>query len=158
MSKFKKALERGTAARRGQEQLARNEKAQRNAAETDFNLRARRWLNDIALASLETAKAEVAGEVAIDIDATSLQAKDAIPSLQFRIYRMPQRDSDVAPRTFTVAIDVSGAVSVSAPGVVAKDAGAIADKSAMRFTTMLAGLIEDIVAEAVPRPGAGQPL
>ena len=148
MSKFKKALERGKAARNEQEQLARKEEAKRTAAAADFNVRAKAWLNDIALASLEAAKSEVASEVAIDIDTTSLQAEGAIPSLRFQIYRM--QDNDVPARTFTVAIDVSGAVSVSAPGVVAKDAGAIADKSPTRFTTMLARLIEDVVAERVP--------
>jgi hypothetical protein len=158
MSKFKNALERGKAARSEQQQLARKEEAQRNAADADFNVQAKAWLYDIALTSLEAAKSEVADEVGIDIDTASLQAKDAIPSLQFRIYRTPLPDSDVVPRTFTVAIDISGAASVSAPGIVAKDAGTIADKSAVRFTTMLARLIEDVVANVAPGTRAGHPL
>ena len=153
MSKFKNALERGKAARRDRGQPARKEEAERKDAEADFNIRARTWLNDIALASLEAAKSEVVGEVAIEIDTASLQGGGAIPSLRFQIYRT--RDNDTAPRTFTVAIDVSGAVSVSAPGIVAKDAGAIADKSATRFTTMLARLIEDVVAERAPGTRTG---
>jgi len=150
MSKFKNALERGKAVRRKREQLAGKEKAKRNSPAADFNVQAKAWLNDIALASLNAAKAEVASEVGIDIEVASLQAEGTIPSLKFQIYRTPPRDKDVTPRTFTVAIDVSGAVSVSAPGIVAKDAGAIADKAAGRFTTLLAGLIEDVVAEGVP--------
>ncbi|MER8395989.1 hypothetical protein NKH10_29790 [Mesorhizobium sp. M1340] len=34
----------------------------------DFSEQAKAWLNDVVIASLEAAKADVAGKVAVDID------------------------------------------------------------------------------------------
>ena len=144
MSKFKNALERGKGARGKQGQQTRKEKAGRDAAAEDFKVRAKAWLKNIAIASLQAAKTDVAGEMTIDIDTAALDADTTTPSVRFQIYRTPKAgEKQVAPKTFTVAVQVDGGVSVSAPGIVAKDAGVIADESAERFTTLLAELIED---------------
>ena len=55
MSKFKDALDRGKEARREQEGKVRDEKAEGDVA--DFGAQARAWLNDVVVASLQTAKA-----------------------------------------------------------------------------------------------------
>jgi hypothetical protein len=41
---------------------------EQDAPWTDFDAQARAWLNDVVVASLEAAKAEVASEVTVDID------------------------------------------------------------------------------------------
>jgi hypothetical protein len=142
MSKFKDALVRGKEARRQQKQEASEEVADGDATPADFNVLARTWLKNVVVASLETAKADVAGELIIDIDTAPLRVAGAAPSVQFRIYRAGS-SSGRAPRTFTVAVQVDGGVSVSAPGMVAKDAGDIADLSNGHFTNVVAELIED---------------
>jgi len=144
MSKFKDALERGKKARREQGQLTRKEKAGRDEAVADFKIRAEAWLENIAIASLQAAKTDVADEVTIDIDTTAFEADGMTPFVRFQIYRRPKAgEKQIVSKTFTVAVQVDGGVSVSAPGIVAKDAGVIADESAERFTTLLAELIED---------------
>jgi len=144
MSKFKDALERGKKARRVQEQQPRKKGAERDEAATDFKVRARTWLKNIIVRTLEAAKAEVAGEVTINIDTALLDTDRTTPTVRFQIYRMPKSgEKQLAPRTFTVTVDVEGGVLVSAPGMVARDAGVIVDKSAERFTTLVAELIED---------------
>ncbi|BCH23544.1 hypothetical protein [Mesorhizobium sp. L-8-3] len=140
MSKFKDALERGKQARREQKQEASEAVADGDAAPADFNVLARTWLNNVVVASLESAKADVAGEVTIDIDTAPLRIQGAVPSVQFQIY---WAGSSRPPRTFTVAVQVDGGVSVSAPGMVAKDAGGIANSSNEHFTNLVADLIED---------------
>jgi hypothetical protein len=62
MSKFKDALERGKEARREQKQQSSEEVADGDAATVDFNVLARSWLKNVIVASLESAKADVAGE------------------------------------------------------------------------------------------------
>lgn len=98
----------------------------------DFSEQAKAWLNDVVIASLEAAKADVAGEVAVDIDtAPRRQVKALTPSIRFQIYK--KRELEKAPRrTFTVNVKVSGAVSVSSPGMVTKDVGNIGDRSDLR--------------------------
>jgi hypothetical protein len=46
-------------------------------------------------------------------------------------------------RTFTVSVQTDGGVSVSAPGMVAKDVGNIAQSSDERFRNLVAELIEE---------------
>lgn len=142
MSKFKDALERGKEARREQKQQVGDEEPGREAAAADFSVRARDWLNEVVVASLEVAKAEVVGEVTVDIDTTPLHVKGATPSVRFQIYKAGGL-REVAPRTYKVSVQIDGGVSVSAPGIVAKDAGDIGTKSAERFTTLVAELIEE---------------
>jgi hypothetical protein len=85
MSRFKEALERGKKARRQQVEHARNEKTGRDAPVADFDAQARAWLNDVVVASLEAAKADVAGEVTVDIDpAPHRRVKASIPSIDER--------------------------------------------------------------------------
>ncbi|MDX8444775.1 hypothetical protein [Mesorhizobium captivum] len=140
MSKFKEALERGKEAHRQQEKRIRNDKA--DAQMTDFGAQARAWLNDIVVASLEAARAEVAGEVAIYIDTTPRREVKALtPSLRFQIYR--EGLEKTARKTFTVRVQLSGEASVSSPGMVAEDVGNIGDRSAERFRNLLVKLIED---------------
>jgi hypothetical protein len=140
MSKFKDALDRGKEARREQEGKVRDEKAEGDVA--DFGAQARAWLNDVVVASLQTAKADVAGEVTVDIDtAPPRQAKASTPSIRFQIYR--KREEEVVRRTFTVNVQLSGEVSVSSPGIVAREVGNIGEKADERFSTLLAELIED---------------
>jgi hypothetical protein len=150
MSKFKDALERGKEARRDQGKDARRdqgkdgrkEKAGKGAATADFSTAAKAWLNDVVVASLEAAKADVAGEITVDIDTARLQTTAPTPSVQFHIYRKqgPERN---AAKTFTVSVQLDGGVSVSALGIVAKDVGNIGDRSNERFRNLLAELIED---------------
>jgi hypothetical protein len=143
MPKFKDALERGKEARHQQEEHARNERAERGAPMADFGAQARAWLNDVVVASLEAAKTDVAGELTVDIDtAPRRQVKASTPSIRFRIYRKRGLEKKVR-RTFTVSVQVSGGVSVSAPGIVAKDGGNIGDRSGERFRNLVAELIED---------------
>ncbi|MEI9400868.1 hypothetical protein [Mesorhizobium argentiipisi] len=143
MSKFKEALERGKRARRRQGEEARNEKADWNAPMVDFGVQATAWLNDVVVASLEAAKAEVAGEVAIDIESPPPGKFEALtPLVRFQIYRN-QGTEKVAERTFTVSAQLSGEVSVSAPGMVAEEVGNIGDKSDKRFRNLVVRLIED---------------
>jgi hypothetical protein len=140
MSKFKDALDRGKEARREQEGKVRDEKAEGDVA--DFGAQARAWLNDVVVASLQTAKADVAGEVTVDVDtAQPRQAKASTPSIRFQIYR--KREEEVVRRTFTVNVQLSGEVSVSSPGIVAREVGNIGEKADERFSTLLAELIED---------------
>lgn len=140
MSKFKDALDRGKEARREQEGKVRDEKAEGDVA--DFGAQARAWLSDVVVASLQTAKADVAGEVTVDIDtAPPRQAKASTPSIRFQIYR--KREEEVVRRTFTVNVQLSGEVSVSSPGIVAREVGNIGEKADERFSTLLAELIED---------------
>lgn len=144
MAKFKEALERGKKARRQQEEpVGGAEMGKRDAPMADFSEQAKAWLNDVVIASLEAAKADVAGEVAIDIDtAPRRQVKALTPSIRFQIYR--KRELEKTPRrTFTVNVKVSGAVSVSSPGMVTKDVGNIGDRSDLRVRTLIAELIED---------------
>jgi hypothetical protein len=143
MSKFKEALERGKEARRRQLEHARNEKTERDAPVADFDAQARAWLNDVVVASLEAAKADVAGEVTVDMDtAPRRRVKVSIPSIRFQIYRKRGLEKKVR-RTFTVSVQVSGEVSVSARGIVAKEVGNIGDRSDERFRNFVAELIED---------------
>ncbi|TGQ66211.1 MAG: hypothetical protein E5V49_11550 [Mesorhizobium sp.] len=143
MPKFKEALERGKQARRRQEEHAYNETAEQVAPVTDFGAQARAWLNDVAIASLEAAKADVAGEIAVDIDtAPRRQVKASTPSIRFQIYRKREPEKKIR-KTFTVGVQLSGGVSVSAPGIVAKDVGNIGDRSDERFRNLVAELIED---------------
>lgn len=143
MSKFKEALERGKEAHRQQDRHAGNERAEGDASLPDFGAQARAWLNEVVVRSLEAAKADVAGEVAVDIDtAPRRHVKATTPSIRFQIYRKRELEK-VGRRTFTVNVEVSGAVSVSAPGIVAKDVGNIGDRSDERFRNLIAELIED---------------
>lgn len=81
MNRFKEALERGKTAPREQEEDG-------NASMADFGTQARAWLNDVVVASLEAAKAEVAGEMTIDIDtAPRRRGRVLMPSVRFRLYR-----------------------------------------------------------------------
>jgi hypothetical protein len=92
---------------------------------------------------LEAAKADVAGEVTVDMDtAPRRRAKASIPSIRFQIYRKRGLEKKVR-RTFTVSVQVSGEVSVSARGMVAKEVGNIGDRSDERFRNFVAELIED---------------
>lgn len=143
MPKFKEALERGKEARRQQEQYPRDEKAEHEAPLVDFSAQARTWLNDVVVASLEAAKADVAGEIAVDIDtAPRRKVKASMPSIRFQVYRKRGSEKQTR-RTFTVSVQLSGGVSVSAPGIVAKDVGNITDRSGERFRNLVAELIED---------------
>jgi hypothetical protein len=140
MSKFRDALDRGKEARREQKGKVGKEKAEG----VDFGAQARAWLNDVVVASLETARADVAGEVAVEMDtAPRRQAKASTPSIRFRIYRKRGTQKEVAGRTFTVDVQLSGQVSVSSPGMVAREVGNIGDRADERFSTLLAELIED---------------
>jgi hypothetical protein len=149
MSKFKEALERGKEARRDQGKEARRdqgkdgrkEKAGKGAA-ADFSTEARAWLNDVVVASLEAAKADVAAEVTIDMDTALLRTTAPTPSVQFQIYRKQGSEKNVT-KTFTVSVQLDGGVSVSALGIVAKDVGNIGDRSDERFRNLVADLIED---------------
>jgi hypothetical protein len=85
MSKFKEALERGKRARRAQGKDARKEKVKSEAAVADFSRKARAWLNDVVVASLEAAKADVSGELTVDMDTAQLQTTAPTPSVQFQI-------------------------------------------------------------------------
>jgi hypothetical protein len=144
MSKFKDALERGKEARREQEQQLGDDEHDRDAAAADFSVQAREWLKNVVVASLEVAKAEVAGEVTIHVDTKPLEVKRATPSVRFQIYKAHgSRETQEVPRTYTVSVQVDGGVSVSAPGIVAKDAGDLGNKSGDRFTTLVAELIEE---------------
>ncbi|UVC18395.1 hypothetical protein [Mesorhizobium onobrychidis] len=139
MSKFKEALERGKEARE-QEGKDRNEKAEG----VDFGAQARAWLNDVVVASLEAAKADVAGEVTVEMDTTPRrQAKASTPSIRFKVYRKRGMEKEEVGRTFTVNVQLSGQVSVSSPGMVAREVGNIGDRTDERFSTLLAELIED---------------
>ncbi|RUW23369.1 hypothetical protein EN858_11105 [Mesorhizobium sp. M4B.F.Ca.ET.215.01.1.1] len=144
MSKFKEALERGKEARNQKGRGAENARAaERNVPVADFEAQARAWLDDVVVASLQAANAEVAGEVAFDIDTASDRlVKASTPSMRFEIYRKRQSENAVR-RMFTVSVEVSGAVSVSAPGMVAKDVGNIGDKSDAKFRNLVAELIEE---------------
>jgi hypothetical protein len=143
MSRFKEALERGIEARRRRVEHARNRKTERDASMADFDAQARVWLNEVVVASLEAAKADVAGEVTVDIDtAPHRQVKASTPSIRFQIYRKRGSEKKVR-RTFTVSVHVSGEVSVSARGIVAKEVGNIGDRSDERFRNFVAELIED---------------
>ena len=135
MPKFKEALERGKGARREQSEPRGN-----GAPVRDFEVEARAWLDEIVIATLKAAQAEVADELNIDIDAGSLRSKRKIPSVRFKIYKKQDRGG----RTFMAAVQVDGGVSVSAPGIVARDAGNIGDRSAERFSNLIAELIEDV--------------
>jgi hypothetical protein len=142
MSRFKEALERGKQARR-QVEHARNANTERDATMADFDAQARAWLNDVVLASLEAAKADVAGEVTVDIDAAPhRRVKASMPSIRFQIYRKRESEKTVR-RTFTVSVQLGGEVSVSARGIVAKEVGNIGDRSDERFCNFIAELIED---------------
>jgi hypothetical protein len=143
MSRFKEALERGKEARRQQVERTRNEKTERDASMADFDAQARDWLNDVVVASLEAAKADVAGELTVDIDAApSRRVKASTPSIRFQIYRKRGLEKKVR-RTFTVNVQLGGEVSVSARGIVAKHVGNIRDRSDVRFRNFVAELIED---------------
>ncbi|TIP81379.1 MAG: hypothetical protein E5X60_35010, partial [Mesorhizobium sp.] len=134
MSKFKEALERGKEARE-QEGKVRNEKAE----VMDFGAQARAWLNDVVVASLEAAKAEVAGEVTVEMDtAPRRQAKASTPSIRFKVYGKRGMEKEAVGRTFTVNVQLSGQVSVSSPGMVAREVGNIGDRTDERFSTLLA--------------------
>ena len=143
MSRFKEALERGIEARRRRVEHAGNRKTERDASMADFDAQARVWLNEVVVASLEAAKADVAGEVTVDIDtAPHRQVKASTPSIRFQIYRKRGSEKKVR-RTFTVSVQVSGEVSVSARGIVAKEVGNIGNRSDERFCNFIAELIED---------------
>ncbi|RWQ69657.1 MAG: hypothetical protein EOS85_28335 [Mesorhizobium sp.] len=139
MSKFKEALERGKEAREQEEKVG-NEKAEG----VDFGAQARAWLNDVVVASLQAAQADVTGEVTVDIDtAPGRQAKASTPSIRFQVYRKRGMEEEVTRRTFTVDVHLSGEVSVSSPGIVAREVGNIGDRSDERFSSLLAELIEE---------------
>lgn len=143
MSKFKEALERGKEARRQHVKDAHNGKTERDIPMTDFDAQARAWLDDVVIASLEAAKADVAGEMTVDIDIGQRpRAQSSIPSIRFQIYRKRGLEKKVR-RTFTVSVQLSGEVSVSARGIVAKEVGNIGDRSDERFRNLVAKLIED---------------
>ncbi|MER8975277.1 hypothetical protein [Mesorhizobium sp. M0800] len=143
MPRFKEALERGKEARRRQEEHTRDEKGDQGAPMADFGAQARAWLNDVVVASLEAAKADVAGEVTVDIDtAPRRHVKASTPSIRFQIYTKRGLEKKVR-RTFTVSVQLSGGCQVSAPGIVAKDVGNIGDRSDERFRNLVAELIED---------------
>src|SRR5262245_3848056 len=128
MSKFRDALERAKETRRELGQETRDKRPGRDAAGEDFKVRARAWLEHIAIASLQAAKTDVAGEITIDIDTAALDAESITPYLRFQIYITPKSgEKQPAPKTFTVAVQVDGGVSLSAAGIVAKDAGVISD-------------------------------
>lgn len=135
MANFKEAVERGKKAPRQQEDA--------NAPIADFGKQAKAWLDDIVVTSLEAAKAEVAGEMNIDIDAGP-QDQDQVlaPSVRFRLFPKPELEKP-AKRTFMVNVQLSGEVSVSSPGMVAENVGNIGDRSGERFRSLLAKLIED---------------
>ncbi|MBZ9735005.1 hypothetical protein LB534_26130 [Mesorhizobium sp. CA18] len=138
MSKFKEALERGKKAHHRQD-----ESADGNARKVDFGAQARDWLMEVVVASLEAAKADVAGEVTIDIDPIPRPEDSAIaPSVEFRISGNGTVEKNHA-RAFKVSVSISGEASVCAPGTVAEDIGSIGDKSDQRFRHLLARLIED---------------
>lgn len=140
MSKFKDALDRGKEARREQKGKVGNEKTEA----VDFGAQARAWLNDVVVASLETARADVASDVAVEMDtAPRRQAKASTPSIRFRIHRKRGTEKEVVGRTFTVNVQLSGQVSVSSPGMVAREVGNIGDRADERFSSLLAELIED---------------
>jgi hypothetical protein len=141
MSKFKEALQRGKEARRQHVGDVRNEKT--DARMANFDAQARAWLNDVVLASLEAAKADLAGELTVDIDTgPHRRVKASTPSVRFRIYKKRGLEKQVR-RTFTVSVQLGGEVSVSARGIVAKQVGNIADRSDERFSNLVAELIED---------------
>lgn len=145
MSKFKDALERGKKAPRQHEV-----RAEENAPWADFGAQARAWLDEVVIAVLEAAKAEVADDVTIEIDtAQDRQVKAVAPSVRFQVYPK-ERDEPTAPRTFTVTVPVSGEVSVSAPGMVAEDVGNIGERSDERFRNFLAKLIENAAKRNPP--------
>ncbi|MER8829903.1 hypothetical protein NKH73_27555 [Mesorhizobium sp. M0938] len=140
MSKYKEALDRGKEARREQEGKVGNEKAEG----VDFGAQARAWLNDIVVASLQAAQADVTGEVSVEMDtAPGRQTKASTPSIRFQVYRKPGMEKEAVRRTFTVDVHLSGEVSVSSPGIVAREVGNIGDRTDERFSTLLAELIED---------------
>lgn len=145
MPKFKEALERGKEARREGAGLNLKENGERGAAMADFGAQARAWLDDVVVTTLEAAKAEVAGELTIDIDTPPVRA--LTPSIRFQIYRKRGLGKKVK-RTFTVSVDVGGAVSVSAPGMVAKDVGHIGERSDAGLRNVVAELIEDVAKSA----------
>jgi hypothetical protein len=87
MSKFKEALERGKEDRRQQEEHARNEKAERDAPMADFGAQARAWLNDVVVASLEAAKADVAGEVTSDLANDNGKPEDHLAVVTVALHR-----------------------------------------------------------------------
>jgi hypothetical protein len=116
MSRFKEALERGIEARRRRVEHARNRKTERDASMADFDAQARVWLNEVVVASLDAAKADVAGEVTVDIDtAPHRRVKASTPSIRFQIYRKRGSEKKVR-RTFTVSVQVSGEVSALRAG------------------------------------------
>src|SRR5262245_40613419 len=135
MPKFKEALERGNEA-------SREEKADRDADITDFSAQARVWLNDVVVASLEAANAELGGEMTLNIDTRPPRFRASTPSSRFRIHRKRGLGKKVR-RTFTVDVQMGGEVEVSAPGMVAKNVGNIWERSGERFRNALAELIED---------------
>jgi hypothetical protein len=142
MSKFKEALDRGTEARRERANQGLVEGAESNAVMADFGAQARAWLNDVVVASLKVAKAEVVGEMTIGIDARPSRAWTLAPSVRFQLYRKRGLGKKVK-RTFTVRVQTDGGVAVSAPGMVAKDVGNIGRRSDERFRTVVAELIEE---------------
>ncbi|MEI9404130.1 hypothetical protein [Mesorhizobium argentiipisi] len=137
MSKFKEAVERGKRVRRQQEAGAGEA-----ALVMDFGAQAKAWLDEVLVPALEAARAEVAGEVNIDMETTPRpQTKAIAPSVRFKIY--PKGRQQKTPiRTFTVSVPVSGEVSVSAPGMVAEDVGNIWERSDERFRNFLARQLE----------------
>ncbi|CDX20560.1 conserved hypothetical protein [Mesorhizobium plurifarium] len=136
MANFKEAVERGKKAPRQQEEDA-------DAPIADFGKQAKAWLDDVVVTSLEAAKAQVAGEMNIDIDAAPQdQDQPLAPSVRFRLFLRPELEKP-AKRTFTVNVQLSGEVSVSSPGMVAENVGNIGDRSGARFRNLLAKLIED---------------
>ncbi|UCI18339.1 hypothetical protein FJ970_25120 [Mesorhizobium sp. B2-1-8] len=138
MSKFKDALERGKAAHHRQAG-----RADVVAPTADFGAEARAWLNNVVLASLEAAKAEVARDVTIDIDSKPRREVKALaPSVRFQIYTTGGLGK-AGRTTFTISVAISGEVSVSAPGMVAEVVGNIGERSGERFRNWLAKLIED---------------
>src|SRR2546423_5747858 len=104
MSKFKEALERGKEAHRQQDRHDGNERAEGDASLPDFVAQARAWLNEVVVRSLEAAKADVAGEVAVDIDTAPGRHVKTTPSIRFQIYRKRELGK-VARRTFTVNVE-----------------------------------------------------
>ncbi|TPJ88142.1 hypothetical protein FJ434_11715 [Mesorhizobium sp. B2-5-13] len=137
MTKFREALERGKTAYHQQEQDA-------NVPVTDFATKASAWLNDVVVASLEAAKAEVAGEMTIDIDtAPRRRGRVLTPAVRFQIFRKPGLKK-TARRAFTVNVQLSGEVSVSSPGMVAEAVGNLGDRSGERFRNLVVKLIEDV--------------
>ncbi|TIM70652.1 MAG: hypothetical protein E5Y58_14325 [Mesorhizobium sp.] len=71
------------------------------------------------------------------------RGKEARREQKGKVYRKRGTEKEVVGRTFTVNVQLSGQVSVSSPGMVAREVGNIGDRADERFSSLLAELIED---------------